>query len=57
IPPSRKGKDLIAVAPAGAGKTVAYLLPALERQIDREGLHTLILCPSRTEVEQVAVTA
>jgi len=57
IPPSRSGKDLIAVAPAGAGKTVAFLLPALERQLDREGLHTLILCPTRRHVEQVAVTA
>lgn len=57
IPPSRRGHDLIAVAPAGAGKTVAYLLPALERQIDREGLHTLVLCPGREDVEQVTVTA
>ncbi len=57
IPPSRRGRDLIAVAPAGAGKTVAYLLPALERQIDREGLHTLVLCPGREDVEQVTVTA
>ena len=57
IPPSRRGKDLIAVAPAGAGKTVAYLLPALERQIDREGLHTLVLCPGREDVEQVTVMA
>ncbi|MEJ2184420.1 MAG: DEAD/DEAH box helicase [Gemmatimonadota bacterium] len=57
IPPSRRGRDLVAVAPAGAGKTVAYLLPALERQIDREGLHTLVLCPGREDVEQVTVTA
>lgn len=57
IPPSRRGRDLIAVAPAGTGKTVAYLLPALERQIDQEGLHTLVLCPGREDVEQVTVTA
>ncbi|MFO7262297.1 MAG: DEAD/DEAH box helicase, partial [bacterium] len=32
----------------------AFLLPALERQVDKEGLHTLVLCPTRELAQQVA---
>ncbi len=48
-----KGRGVVAVSPTGAGKTAAYLLPALERQLDREGLHTLVVCPDRSCVQTV----
>ena len=57
IPPVREGRDLVGIAQTGTGKTGAFLLPVLERQIDREGLHTLILCPTRELVQQVAADA
>ncbi|HSR41293.1 MAG TPA: DEAD/DEAH box helicase, partial [Longimicrobiales bacterium] len=39
----RSGRDILVSAPQGTGKTGAYLVPALERQLHREGLHTLIV--------------
>ena len=57
IPAVREGRDLVGIAQTGTGKTGAFLLPVLERQIDREGLHTLILCPTRELVQQVAEDA
>ena len=54
IPPVREGRDIVGIAQTGTGKTGAFLLPILERQIDREGLHTLVLCPTRELVQQVA---
>ncbi|MFO7262055.1 MAG: DEAD/DEAH box helicase, partial [bacterium] len=40
IPPAREGRDVVGIAQTGTGKTAAFLLPALERQVDKEGLHT-----------------
>jgi len=57
IPLAREGRDLVGIAQTGTGKTGAFLLPALERQIDDEGLYTLILCPTRELVQQVAEDA
>jgi ATP-dependent RNA helicase RhlE len=54
IPPARAGRDVVGIAQTGTGKTGSFLLPALERQIDREGLHTLVLCPTRELAQQVA---
>jgi ATP-dependent RNA helicase RhlE len=54
IPAVREGKDLLGIAQTGTGKTGAFMLPALERQIDKEGLHTLVLCPTRELAQQVA---
>ena len=54
IPVVREGRDLVGIAQTGTGKTGAFLLPVVERQIGREGLHTLILCPTRELVQQVA---
>ena len=54
IPIARAGRDMIGIAQTGTGKTGAFLIPALERQIDREGLHTLVLCPTRELAQQVA---
>jgi ATP-dependent RNA helicase RhlE len=57
IPVAREGKDLVGIAQTGTGKTGAFLLPALERQIEKEGLHTLVLCPTRELAQQVAEDA
>ena len=54
IPPVREGRDVVGIAQTGTGKTAAFLLPAIERQIDLEGLHTLVLCPTRELAQQVA---
>ncbi len=54
IPPARTGRDLVGIAQTGTGKTAAFLLPALERQVDKEGLHTLVVCPTRELAQQVA---
>ncbi len=55
IPVILKGKDLIACAQTGTGKTAAYLLPILNN-ISREGhtgMHTLIIAPTRELVLQI----
>ncbi len=57
IPPAREGRDIVGIAQTGTGKTAAFLLPALERQIDREGLFTLVVCPTRELAQQVAEDA
>jgi ATP-dependent RNA helicase RhlE len=57
IPAVRDGRDVLGIAQTGTGKTGAFLLPVLEKQLNREGLHTLILCPTRELVQQVAQDA
>lgn len=57
IPAAREGRDLVGIAQTGTGKTGAFLLPALERQVHKEGLHTLVLCPTRELAQQVAEDA
>ena len=57
IPIAREGRDIVGIAQTGTGKTGAFLLPALGRQLGREGLHTLVLCPTRELAQQVAADA
>src|SRR5688500_20226556 len=57
IPAVKEGRDLLGIAQTGTGKTGAFMLPALERQIDKEGLRTLVLCPTRELAQQVAADA
>ena len=57
IPPATAGRDLVGIAQTGTGKTGAFLLPALARQVGREGLYTLVLCPTRELAQQVAADA
>ena len=54
IPPVREGRDVVGIAQTGSGKTASFLLASIERQIDLEGLHTLVLCPTRELAQQVA---
>ncbi len=55
IPPALAGRDVIATAQTGTGKTAAFLLPLLHRLIDqpRGAIHALILSPTRELAEQI----
>lgn len=57
IPAALSGKDLVAQARTGTGKTLAYLLPALHRILagshGSAGWQALILVPTRELCEQV----
>src|SRR5690606_23780395 len=57
IPHARSGRDVVGIAQTGTGKTASFLLPALERQVEREGLYTLVLCPTRELAQQVGADA
>jgi cold shock CspA family protein len=49
----RSGRDLLLSAPEGSGKTGAYILPALDRQLHREGLYTLVIAPNADMVSDI----
>ena len=55
IPVILKGKDLVACAQTGTGKTAAYILPVLNKIIHAETRHlnTLILAPTRELAFQI----
>lgn len=55
LPPALAGKDLIAQAKTGSGKTAAFTLPLLCKLNPRNfGAQALILCPTRELATQVA---
>jgi ATP-dependent RNA helicase RhlE len=55
VPPALDGRDLIACAQTGSGKTAAFLLPIINRLIDRPRRTTraLILAPTRELATQI----
>ncbi|HET9261437.1 MAG TPA: DEAD/DEAH box helicase [Vicinamibacterales bacterium] len=55
IPPALAGRDLIACAETGSGKTAAFLLPILHHLIDRPRRTTraLVLAPTRELAAQI----
>lgn len=53
IPVALSGKDIIASAKTGTGKTLAYLLPVLSRLTEKPGCAALILAPTRELAAQV----
>jgi len=57
LPPALDGADLLISAETGSGKTVAFLLPVLQRCVDqpapRSGTRALILTPTRELADQV----
>jgi ATP-independent RNA helicase DbpA len=55
LPPLLAGKDVIAQARAGSGKTVAFGLALLSRlAVDEDRVQALVLCPTRELAEQVS---
>jgi len=59
IPLALAGRDVLASAQTGTGKTLAFMLPLLNRLLDnhRPGLRALILLPTRELAAQVSTTA
>ncbi len=61
VPPGLAGRDLIVQAATGSGKTVAFMLPLLQRLLShpgaRQGTRALILTPTRELANQVASDA
>jgi ATP-dependent RNA helicase RhlE len=55
IPPALEGRDLIATAQTGTGKTAAFLLPIVHRLIDkpRRTTRALVLAPTRELAAQI----
>jgi len=55
IPAIMEGKDLIACAQTGTGKTAAYLLPSMHAILQAEGgfCHTVIIAPTRELAQQI----
>ncbi len=55
IPPAIEGRDVLATAQTGTGKTLAYLLPILERlrNSDRKTVEAVVLVPTRELAMQV----
>jgi ATP-dependent RNA helicase RhlE len=55
IPPILAGRDLLATAQTGTGKTAAFLLPILQRLLDRRrgGVQTLVVTPTRELAQQI----
>ena len=62
IVPARRGKDLLANAQTGTGKTAAFALPILQQMIDKprtaasKSPRAVILTPTRELAEQLAQT-
>ena len=62
IVPARRGKDVLAHAQTGTGKTAAFALPILQQMLDRPKAvvadfpRALILTPTRELAEQLAET-
>ena len=55
VPPALAGKDVLACAMTGSGKTAAFLLPILHRLIDkpRGATRALVLTPTRELAAQI----
>ncbi|MBP2241919.1 superfamily II DNA/RNA helicase [Cytobacillus eiseniae] len=54
IPTALEGKDLIAESPTGTGKTLAYLLPLLEKiDSEKRAVQAVIIAPSQELVMQI----
>ena len=55
IPAARLGRDLVATAQTGTGKTAAFLLPVIEKLMARPkgGAGALILTPTRELAQQI----
>jgi ATP-dependent RNA helicase RhlE len=55
IPHALSGRDVIGIANTGTGKTVAFLLPLIDKVARRKGERVLIVLPTRELANQVEV--
>src|SRR5258706_1838889 len=55
IPPALEGKDVLATAQTGTGKTLAFLLPIMEQMLHLKpnGIYALVLVPTRELAMQI----
>ncbi len=53
IPPALAGKDVIACAETGTGKTAAFVLPIVDRLSGKKGIVALVLAPTRELAVQI----
>ena len=53
LPPALKGRDILATAQTGTGKTFAFLLPLITQLRAREETAALILSPTRELAQQI----
>ncbi|HEX4384371.1 MAG TPA: DEAD/DEAH box helicase [Myxococcales bacterium] len=53
IPPALAGRDVIGAAATGTGKTLAFVLPMLERLEGKQGTRGLVLAPTRELADQI----
>jgi ATP-dependent RNA helicase RhlE len=53
IEPALAGKDVVATAQTGTGKTLAFVLPLIERLAHRKGVCALVLSPTRELAMQI----
>lgn len=53
IPHILAGKDLLGIAGTGTGKTIAFLLPLLQKILKKRGEKVLIVTPTRELAEQI----
>ena len=57
LPLALAGKDLIAQAKTGSGKTAAFAIPLLAKlDVARLDVQALVLCPTRELAEQIHTT-
>lgn len=55
IPPALEGRDVLATAQTGTGKTLSFLVPIIERlqKLEGKSAHALVLLPTRELAMQV----
>ena len=58
IPVILNGRDVLAAAPTGSGKTASFVIPILSRVAEipkeqRKGIQALVLAPTRELAEQI----
>ncbi|MGY3724441.1 Superfamily II DNA and RNA helicase [Granulicatella balaenopterae] len=53
----KDGKDVIGISPTGTGKTVAYLLPLIDKMEANKQLQTVVLAPSQELARQIGEVA
>ncbi len=64
IPPGIEGRDILAAAQTGTGKTLAYLLPIFDQMVrhfgskrPKKGPYALVLAPTRELAQQISECA